>query len=303
MALGLIFPGQGSQQVGMGREFTANHSQARHLFEEANDALGFDLQALCQEGAEQELTLTFNAQPAILTVSTIAHRLLAGRMELQPVCLAGHSLGEYSALVASGALDFAHGVRTVHQRGKFMQEATPVGTGAMAAILGMPEQELESLCREEAKGEVVAPANFNTPGQIVISGHAGAVGRVLARAKGKELPVSAPFHSALMAPAAENMSRVLEEVPFNDAGAPVVTNVDNAFLTGAADFPRALISQITSPVRWDTGVLAMIGKGVDSFVELGHGKILCGMNRRIDRSAVSRNVQDEASLKAAIEAL
>ncbi len=205
--------------------------------------------------------------------------------------------------MAAGALAFADAVRTVHQRGRFMQEATPVGVGAMAAILGMEADELEGLCTAEAQGQVVAPANYNAPGQIVISGDAAAVRRVLARAKGRELPVSAPFHSALMAPAAERMREVLQAVPFADAAAPIVANVDNAFLTAAAAFPDSLTRQITAPVRWDTGIRAMAGGGVTRFIEVGHGRILAGMNKRIDRGAETLNVQDEASLAATLDAL
>jgi [acyl-carrier-protein] S-malonyltransferase len=299
----LIFPGQGSQQVGMGASLAQADALGRQLFEEANDALGFDLRKVCLEGPEEELTYTYNAQAAILTVATIAHRLLAARVALAPLCLAGHSVGEYAALVAAGALGFADSVRTVYKRGQFMQAATPLGVGAMAAILGMEPEPLEALCREEAKGQVVQPANFNTPGQIVISGHAEAVQRVLARAKGRLLSVSAPFHSSLMAPAAEQMRPVLQALTFRDASAPVVANVDNRFLTAAAEFPPALERQIASPVRWDTGVRAMVARGVTRFVELGHGKVLSGMLKRIDRSAAALNVQDEASLAETAAAL
>ncbi len=303
MGLGLIFPGQGSQQVEMGKDFAGNHAVARQLFEEASDALGSDLFQLCTQGPEEELTLTFHAQPAILTVSTIAHRLLAERTEVKPLFVAGHSLGEYSALVAAGALPFADAVRAVHQRGKFMQEATPVGVGAMAAILGMAPEALEALCAEEAQGEVVAPANYNTPGQIVISGHATAVQRVLARAKGKTLPVSAPFHSALMAPAAEKMEEVLAALNFSDGDAPLVTNPDNRLLREAGEFAPSLVRQITAPVRWESGIQAMIEHGVRKFLEMGHGKILSGMNRRIDKTVPTLNIQDETSLKATLDDL
>lgn len=302
MGTGLIFPGQGSQQVGMGADFAANHGEARELFEEANEVLGFDLKRLCLEGPEEELTLTYNAQPAILTVSVIAHRILGARAQLAPPSVAGHSLGEYSALVAVGALKFSDAVSAVHRRGKFMQEATPVGVGAMAAMLGAQAADVEAWCREEAGGQQVAPANFNAPGQIVISGDADAVKRVLARGKGKLLTVSAPFHSALMAPAAERMAEVLAELAFSDASAPVMTNTSNEFLSKAADFPPSLVKQVTAPVRWDTGIQAMLKGGVSRFVEVGHGKILAGMNRRIDKSVETQNVQDGASLAATLEA-
>ena len=302
MGTGLIFPGQGSQQVGMGADFAANHSEARELFEEANDTLGFDLKRLCLEGPEEELTLTYNAQPAILTVSVIAHRILGARAQVVPLSVAGHSLGEYSALVAVGALGFTDAVSAVHQRGKFMQEATPVGVGAMAAMLGAEVAELEAWCQEEAGGQVVAPANFNAPGQIVISGDADAVKRVLARGKGRLLPVSAPFHSALMAPAAERMAEVLADLTFSDASAPLMANASNRFLTEAADFPPSLVKQVTSPVQWDAGIQDMVKGGVQRFVEVGHGKILAGMNRRIDKTVETQNVQDETSLVATLEA-
>lgn len=301
--LALVFPGQGSQQVGMGKAFAEAHAEARQVFEEANDALGFDLKKLCLEGPEDELTLTFNAQAAILTVSTLAHRVLKARAALAPVSVAGHSLGEYSALVAAGVLGFRDAVKAVYQRGKFMQEATPLGVGAMAAILGTPPEELERLCREEAKGQIVSPANFNAPGQIAISGHAEAVKRVLARCKGKLLVVSAPFHCALMQPAAERMRAVLAGIPFSDAAVPVVANVNNAFVTRAAEFAPLLVQQVTSPVRWDTGCQAMIKAGATRFIEVGNGKVLSGLMRRIDKSVPIAGVQDDESLQAALAEL
>ncbi len=287
----------------MGADLERAFPEARDVFAEANEALGFDLRKLCLEGPEDELTLTFNAQAAILTVGTMAHRALMARGAPAPVGLAGHSVGEYAAVVAAGALPFADAVRTVYKRGQFMQEATPVGVGAMAAILGMEPQEIEQLCSEEAQGQVVQPANFNTPGQIVISGHAEAVQRVLGRAKGKLLVVSAPFHSALMAPAAERMGEVLRALAFSDAAAPVVANYDNAFVTAAADFPPSLQRQIAAPVRWDSGARSMIGHGVTTFVELGHGKVLSGMMRRIAKEVPVTNVADEASLQDTVAAL
>lgn len=303
MGIGLIFPGQGSQQVGMGAALDAAFPEARVVFEEANAELGLDLRRLCVEGPEDELTLTYNAQAAILTVATMAHRVLSARVAVTPASLAGHSVGEYAAVVAAGALPFADAVRTVYKRGQFMQEATPVGVGAMAAILGMEADAIEQLCAEEAQGQVVQPANFNTPGQIVISGHAEAVKRVLARAKGRLLTVSAPFHSALMAPAAERMGEVLRALPFGDAAAPVCANYDNRFITAAAEFPASLENQIAAPVRWDTGVQAMIARGVERFVELGHGKVLSGMMRRIAKDVPVTPVEDEDSLQATVAAL
>lgn len=303
MGIGLIFPGQGSQQVGMGAAFVEQFPLARQRFEEANDALGIDLRKLCLEGPEEDLILTYNAQAAIVTVANIARELLEDRCELAPLSVAGHSVGEYAAMVAVGTLSFADAVRTVYQRGRFMQEATPVGVGAMAAMLGMQEEEVVALCGEEARGEVVQPANFNTPGQIVISGHADAVKRVLARGKGKLLTVSAPFHSALMAPAAERMGEVLAAMEFSDASAPVVANYDNAFITKGGEFAASLINQIASPVRWDSGVRKMMEQGVTQFVELGHGKVLSGMMRRIDKAAAVLGVMDADSLNAAVDVL
>ena len=303
MSIGFIFPGQGSQQVGMGSDFLQHHPVAKTTFEEANDRLGFDLQKLCLEGPEEDLTLTAHAQPAILTVSTIAYRLLAERVNVTPVALSGHSLGEYSALVAAGVMAFGDAVVAVNQRGKAMQVATPVGVGAMAAILGMGAEELEGLCEEAAQGDVVAPANYNCPGQIVISGHKGAVERVLEKAKGKALPVSAPFHSSLMQPAADAMAEVLGAMTLNNASAPVITNAENAQLTQAADVVPSLVRQITAPVRWDSGIAVMQQMGVTTFVELGHGKVLAGLNRRIDKTLVTHNVFDEASLTQTAESL
>jgi [acyl-carrier-protein] S-malonyltransferase len=284
----------------MGKDFLDKHALARELFDEANTALGFDLKKLCLEGPEHELALTYHAQPAILTVSTIAHRLFSARAAVSPVSLAGHSLGEYSALVAAGALPFAKAVSAVHLRGKAMQEATPVGVGAMAAMLGAEAADLEAVCREESKGQIVVPANYNCPGQIVISGHAEAVDRVLARVKGKRLVVSAPFHSPLMAPAAEAMRPVLRALPWSDASAPICANATNRFLSRSAEFPPSLLEQITSPVRWDSGVQAMIARGVNAMIEFGHGKVLGGLMKRIDKSVAAINVQDDESLGAAL---
>ena len=303
MGIGFIFPGQGSQQVGMGKDFCEHHALARQLFEEAGDALGFDLRRLCHQGDESELALTYHTQPAILTVSTIAHRLLTERFDAVPPSLAGHSLGEYSALVAVDALPFADAVQAVHLRGKFMQEATPVGMGAMAAILGQKADAVESLCREEAGEEVVVPANYNGPGQIVISGHADAVKRVLARAKGKLLTVSAPFHSPLMSPAAEAMKPVLEALPFSAASSPVVANASNRFVNLPEEIAPSLLEQITSPVRWDSGIRAMTAAGVHRFIEFGHGQVLSGLMKRIDKTVPADNVRDDESLSSTLRKL
>ena len=299
-----IFPGQGSQHPGMGRELAENFRIAKQSFEEADDALGFALSRLCFEGPEEDLKLTANTQPAILAASVAALRVLREESPLVPSFLAGHSLGEYSALVASGALGFADALRTVRARGSFMQEAVPVGVGAMAAILGVEGEQLLEFCREAAQGEVVSPANYNSPGQIVIAGHTGAVSRVIEIAKARGfrkamlLPVSAPFHCALMHPAAERLAGALETVTVADLATPVVSNVEAA-PNGEADRVKGLlVQQVCSPVLWDASVQRMVASGVTRFVEIGPGKVLAGLVKRIDKEAVSFNVQDSAGVKA-----
>ncbi len=297
MKYALIFPGQGSQQVGMGKNLAAAFPEANAVFEEANDTLGLNLKKLCLEGPQETLTLTENAQPAIVTLAVMASRVLGSRVPLIPHSAAGHSVGEYSALVAAGVLSFADALGAVRMRGRFMQQATPAGVGAMAAVLGMAAEEVRTLCEEEAKGQVVCPANYNTPGQIVISGHAQAVDRVLARAKGKKLAVSAPFHSPLLEPAAVQMEGVLGALAFHDAAFPIMTNYANVFMQKAADFPPSLRMQIPSAVRWDSGLQKMLACGVGALIELGWGKVLCSMMRRIDKSTTTYNVQDDLSLQ------
>lgn len=302
--IAFVFPGQGSQYPGMGKDLAENFPVARQVFEEANDALGFDLAGLCYNGPESELKLTTNTQPAILTVSVAALKALEQASGLRPSYLAGHSLGEYSALVAAGALSFADAVRTVRQRGAFMQEAVPVGVGAMAAILGLHAAELETVCQEAAQGQVVAPANFNSPGQVVIAGHAAAVERAieLAKAKGAKrampLPVSAPFHCSLMIPAGERLAGVLSRVVVSPLQAPVVTNVEAAPNSAAGRVKDLLVAQVSAPVRWDESVQKMRELGVDRFIEIGPGKVLAGLIKRIAKGAAAQNVEDVASLKA-----
>lgn len=300
-----IFPGQGSQTVGMGKELAAMYPVAQHTFDEADEALGFKLSQLCFEGPEDQLKLTQNTQPAILTVSVAAARVLA---EKGIACefAAGHSLGEYSAYVAAGTLEFTDAVRTVRNRGRYMQEAVPVGQGAMAAVLGMELEVLKQICDEAAQGEVCQPANINSPGQIVISGSAGAVQRAaeLATARGAKravmLPVSAPFHCALMRPAQERLENDLRALKFNNPDFPVVANVDCELVTAGEAARERLIRQVTGAVQWEKSMRALIARGVESFIEVGPGKVLCGLMRQIERGKLCLNVEDEASLQRVV---
>jgi [acyl-carrier-protein] S-malonyltransferase len=283
-----LFPGQGSQFVGMAHALYNREQLARERFHEANESLGFDLAQVCFNGPAEELQLTANAQPAILVHSVIAYELLRVR-GITAMAMAGHSLGEYSALVASGGMLFADAVRLVHLRGRFMQEAVPVGVGAMAAILGLDSTQVELACVEVIDEGVVQPANYNCPGQIVISGHAAAVRKAMARClehgamKVVELPVSAPFHSALMAPAAERLQPELHNVTFSDMQVPVISNVDAKPLGSKVRVAKLLADQVTAPVRWQESVQALIHMGVESVVEVGPGKVLSALMRRIDR--------------------
>jgi [acyl-carrier-protein] S-malonyltransferase len=283
-----LFPGQGSQFVGMAHDLYNREELARERFHEANESLGFDLAQVCFNGPAEALQLTANAQPAILVHSVIAYELLRVR-GITAMAMAGHSLGEYTALVASGSMLFADAVRLVHLRGRFMQEAVPVGVGAMAAILGLDSTQVELACVEVIDEGVVQPANYNCPGQIVISGHAAAVRKAMARClehgamKVVELPVSAPFHSALMAPAAERLQPELHNVTFSDMQVPVISNVDAKPLGSKVRVAKLLADQVTAPVRWQESVQALIHMGVESVVEVGPGKVLSALMRRIDR--------------------
>lgn len=298
-----IFPGQGSQYPGMGKDLADNFPVARHLFEEADDALGSKLSTLCFDGPEEQLKLTANTQPAILTASIAALRVLQAETGVAADYLAGHSLGEYSALVASGSISFADAVRTVRARGTFMQEAVPVGVGAMAAILGVEPDMLAEICAEASQGEVVSPANFNSPGQIVIAGHTSAVNRAIEIAKARGfrkamlLPVSAPFHSSLMVPAGERLAGVLEPIIVNDLCAPVVTNVEAKPNNDKSRVKELLVRQVSAPVLWDAAVREMVALGVAEFVEIGPGKVLSGLVKRIDKGVVAKNVEDAAGMK------
>lgn len=298
-----LFPGQGSQYSGMGKDLAENFPVAKQVFGEANDALGFDLAAMCFSGSEDELKLTANTQPAILTTSIAALRVLEQETDLRPAFAAGHSLGEYSALVSVGALTLADAVKTVRQRGTFMQEAVPVGVGAMAAIMGIDAPELTQICRQAAEGEIVAPANFNSPGQIVIAGHATAVERAMTLAKeagakrALPLPVSAPFHSALMEPAAKRLAEVLETVAVGEFACPVVGNVEAAPYQDAERVKPLLVEQVCAAVRWDESVLKMKELGVTNYIEIGPGKVLSGLAKRIAKGSTVQNIADVDSLK------
>jgi len=290
--LALLFPGQGSQSVGMGKALYGASAAARAVFDEADAALGFALSRLCFEGPDEELKLTANTQPAILTHSVAAFEDLRARFpeRLEGAAFAaGHSLGEYSANVAAGALPFAEAVRLVRQRGRFMQEAVPAGVGAMAAIVGLAPAEVEAACREAAQGETVSPANYNSPEQTVIAGHAAAVARAsegcLARGAKRAiaLAVSAPFHCALMSPAREKMTPPLASAAFADARLPVVTNVDAVAVTSGSALRDALVRQIDSPVRWVETVQLLAREGVDRALEIGPGNVLAGLVRRIEK--------------------
>lgn len=300
-----LFPGQGSQYAGMGKDLAENFPVARQTFEEADEALGFKLSSLCFNGPEDDLKLTFNTQPAILTTSIAALRVMQQETGLKADFLAGHSLGEYSALVCGGALSLADAVSTVRSRGTFMQEAVPVGVGAMAAMLSIEADQLAAICEEAAQGEVVAPANFNSPGQIVIAGHAAAVNRAIEIAKGKGfrkamlLPVSAPFHCTLMQPAADRLKEVLDVVPVHDLTLPVITNVEATPNQDGGRVRELLVQQVCAPVRWEQSVQAMIGLGTTSFVEIGPGKVLTGLVKRINKEMALVNIEDTAGVKAA----
>ncbi len=305
MSLALLFPGQGSQHSGMGQALWDRFPEARAAFAEADAALGFPLSELCFSGSDAELARTENTQPAILTSSVAAWRVLeAGG--LRAGAMAGHSLGEYSALVAAGALRLADAVVVVRQRGRFMQEAVPEGVGAMAAVLGLPQATVETLCRENARGEVVSAANLNGPDQVVIAGHTAAVARVVERAReagakrAVPLPVSAPFHCALMEPAAARLAPLLQATPFADPRVPVYTNVDAAPVTTGAAAREALLRQVASPVRWEEEVLAMGGDGFLRYLEVGPGKVLTGLVRRIRKDLVVLPAGEPEGIAAAL---
>ncbi len=302
-----IFPGQGSQAVGMGRELFDNFPAARSVFEEADEALASSLSTLCFSGDEAELQLTANTQPAILTVSIAAFRAMEAEGFPAPAIVAGHSLGEYSALVAAGVLDFADAVRTVRQRGTFMQEAVPVGVGAMAAILGSDIETIDEVCAEAAQGQVCSAANINSPSQVVIAGNTEAVDRACEMLKERgakraiKLNVSAPFHCALMMPAQQRLAAVLSEIEYGAFKFPVVHNVDAETNADASVVAARLEQQVSSPVRWLGTIKAMREAGIDTFVEVGPGEVLSGLLKQIDREATAYNVENSESLSTALQ--
>jgi [acyl-carrier-protein] S-malonyltransferase len=307
--LAYIFPGQASQYAGMGKELRDNFPSAREVFEEADSALGFAISRLCFEGTQEELQLTENTQPAILTVSVAIFRALVAEGFPTPYMVAGHSLGEYSALVAAGAISLSDAARTVRARGRYMQEAVPVGVGAMAAIMGAEVSVIEEACREAALDQVCSPANINSPGQVVIAGNTEAIDRACALLKERgakraiKLPVSAPFHCALMKPAEERLSVDLDKLTFNDLSVPLVTNVDALPNSDGKHAREALKRQVSAPVRWLQSIEWLAQQGVDTFVEVGPGKVLCGLGRQTKKDARWLNVEDSASLNATREAL
>lgn len=304
--IAFIFPGQGSQMIGMGKDLAENYPSARQTFEEADETLGYKLSQICFEGPEEQLRLTEITQPAILTVSIATLRVLEGRTP-RPSFVAGHSLGEYSAHVASGTMTFPDALRTVRNRGKYMQEAVPVGVGTMAAILGMASEKVAAVCEDAAQGEVCSPANINSPEQIVISGNTAAVerGAKLAEERGakraKVLPVSAPFHCSLMKPAQDRLEVDLNAMKMQKPVYPVACNVEASLVTDEMRARTTLVGQVTGSVKWEQCMRLLIGEGVETFVEIGPGKVLCGLMRQIDRSKTCLNVGDEASLSKTVQ--
>ncbi|MFQ5928659.1 MAG: ACP S-malonyltransferase [Acidobacteriota bacterium] len=297
-----VFPGQGAQYCGMGRDVAEEFAEAREVFEEADKALGFPLSRLCFEGSEEELLLTENTQPAVLTTSIALFRILENQGRLADF-VAGHSLGEYSALVAAGGLGFQDAVRLVRQRGRFMQEAVPLGEGAMAAVLGLRLPEVEEICQEAGQGEVVSPANVNSPDQIVIAGHTRAVERAvnLAKERGARrvlpLAVSAPFHCDLMKPAETRLSEVIRQIPFYDLKIPLINNVEAQIVTGGEEAREGLVRQVSSAVLWSDCVRRLLRAGVSTFVEVGPGKVLRGLIRKVAPSVQITSIENREQLE------
>ncbi|WP_210080521.1 ACP S-malonyltransferase [Pantoea endophytica] len=301
-----VFPGQGSQTVGMLAELAAENPQVEATFREASDALGYDLWQLVQQGPAEELNKTWQTQPALLAASVAIYRVLQSKNAVQPTMMAGHSLGEYSALVCAGVLNFADAIKLVELRGKLMQEAVPEGTGAMQAIIGLDDASIRKACEESAQGQVVSPVNFNSPGQVVIAGNKEAVERAGAACKAAgakralPLPVSVPSHCALMKPAADKLAVALEAITFSAPSVPVVNNVDVKCETEGAAIRSALVRQLYSPVRWTESVEFIAAQGVEQLLEVGPGKVLTGLTKRIVDSLSAAAVNDSASLSAAL---
>ncbi|MBJ2063735.1 ACP S-malonyltransferase [Serratia odorifera] len=303
----MVFPGQGSQTVGMLAELATQYPVVEQTFAEASDALGYDLWQRVQQGPAEELNKTWQTQPALLAASVAIFRVWQQQGGKMPALMAGHSLGEYSALVCAGVLDFKAAIRLVELRGKLMQEAVPVGTGAMYAIIGLDNDAIAKACEESAQGEVVAPVNFNSPGQVVIAGNKDAVERAGAACKAAgakralPLPVSVPSHCALMKPAADKLAEALKDVTFNAPQIPVINNVDVRSETDPQAIRSALVRQLFSPVRWTESVEFIAAQGVDSLLEVGPGKVLTGLTKRIVDTLTAAVVNDPASLSAALE--
>ncbi len=306
MSLGVIFPGQGSQSVGMLADLYEHHAVVRQTFEEAGTVLGYDLAQLCLQGPEEDLNRTDRTQPALLAAGVAVWRLWREQGGPSPAMMAGHSLGEYTALTCAGALDFSDAVSLVARRGEFMQAAVPAGTGAMAAILGLEDEAIAEICKQAADGEVVEPVNFNAPGQVVIAGQREAVERAMKAAseagakRALPLPVSVPSHCSLMVPAARRLADVLNETDIKIPDIPVVHNVDAATRSDAGEIRDALVRQLHNPVRWVQTVQAMRGAGVSAFIEAGPGRVLAGLGKRIDKAAPVKCVMDNDSLEAGL---
>ena len=306
MSLAFVFPGQGSQSVGMLKELAENFSVVEVTFKEASDVLGYDLWSLVQNGPAEKLNSTDITQPAMLASGVATWRIWQAKGGATPVMMAGHSLGEYTALVCAGSLDFTDAIKLVSQRGKFMMEAVPAGTGAMAAILGMDDDAVRQVCADAAEGDVLEAVNYNSPGQVVVAGNKAAIDRVTVLAKERgakralELPVSVPSHCALMKPAADKLAEVLAGVTFNAPTIPVINNVNVASVSSADDIRDALARQLYSPVRWVETIEKMATDGVDSVIECGPGKVLVGLNKRINKELKTTALVDMASFEAAL---
>jgi len=307
--LAFVFPGQGSQSLGMMSDLAAAFPDVGKTFAEASEVLGYDLWQLVQQGPEQELNQTDKTQPAMLTAGVAAWRVWQTQSKVIPAMMAGHSLGEYTALVCSGAIEFTDAVSLVADRGRFMQQAVPAGSGAMAALLGLEDDQVRAVCDDAAEGEIVAAVNFNSPGQVVIAGHAAAVARAIeaARAAGAKralaLPVSVPSHCSLMKPAADNMQQRLDGIAIASPGIAVINNVDVATVASADEIREALVRQLYQPVRWVETIQQMRVNGISTVIECGPGKVLVGLNKRIDRSMSALPVYDPDSLRQALDAI